>query len=584
MAPALRPPLSSRARGQRKERAMKQYCDGGEAILEAFRSLGVDYIISSPGSEWSPVWEALARQKVNQQPGPRYIDCWHETLAVDMAMGYTAVTGHPQAVLLHAGAGLLQGSAGLHSARLAEVPMVVLSGESTSFGEDPALPIEPQWYHSLSIVGGPQRLVEPVTKFATQAGNVHALYEHVVRAGELAQRPPKGPVYLNVPLEVMLQPWTPPANPRAVPPAPALRPADRDIERIAELLIAAKNPVVIADASGRNPAAFAALAAFADCFAIPVGSRRFAAFANFPKTHALWLGQAIDPFLDEADLVLLVGSKAPWYPPSRRPRSATIVAIDENPLKGTMVYQSIEADHYLEGNVAASLDLLVAAAKASGFRADPERRARWRREHERVVAAERAAEEEVGRGERIDPLTLAGALRAAMPPDTIWVEETITHAGLLQQHLPWDRPQSFFRAGGGLGQGLGMALGIKLAAPERPVAALLGDGSFLYNPVVQALGASKGAGLPILVVVCNNGSYRAMRVGHLHHYPDGAAREADLWHGVAIDGPDYAELGHPFGFHGEKVEKPAALPDAIRNAMRAVSDGRTAILNVLLSR
>ena len=65
---------------------MKQYCDGGEAILEGFRSLGLDYIISSPGSEWSPVWEALARQKVNQKSGPAYIDCWHETLAVDMAL------------------------------------------------------------------------------------------------------------------------------------------------------------------------------------------------------------------------------------------------------------------------------------------------------------------------------------------------------------------------------------------------------------------------------------------------------------------------------------------------------------------
>ena len=71
---------------------MKQYCDGGEAILEAFRGLGLDYIISSPGSEWSPVWEPLARQKVNQKSGPAYIDCWHETLAVDMATGYTQMT------------------------------------------------------------------------------------------------------------------------------------------------------------------------------------------------------------------------------------------------------------------------------------------------------------------------------------------------------------------------------------------------------------------------------------------------------------------------------------------------------------
>src|SRR5215471_17007917 len=176
-----------------------------------------------------------------------------------MAMGYTQCTGRMQTVLLHAGAGLLQGSAGIHSALLGEVPMVILSGASLTFGEDPRLDIEPQWYRSLSIVGGPQRLVEPVTKWATQAGSVHTLYEHVVRAGEFAQRTPMGPVYLNAPLEVMLQEWTPPENARHIPPAPRTRPRDDDVEKIAELLIAARNPVILADTAGRDPAAFDAL-------------------------------------------------------------------------------------------------------------------------------------------------------------------------------------------------------------------------------------------------------------------------------------------------------------------------------------
>jgi thiamine pyrophosphate-dependent acetolactate synthase large subunit-like protein len=564
---------------------MKQYCDGGEAILEAFRGLGVDYLISSPGSEWSPIWEALARQKVNQRAGPRYIDCWHETLAVDIAMGYTQLTGRMQAVLLHAGAGLLQGAAGMHSALLAEVPMVVMSGESTSFGEDPKLAIEPQWYRSLSIVGGPQRLVEPVTKWASQAGNVHTLYEHVVRAGEFAQRAPRGPVYLNAPLEVMLQEWTPPAQARQIPPAPRTRAKDADVERIATLLREARHPVILTDTAGRDPAAFAALVELAELFGMPVGGGRGTAFANFPKNHPLHLGSAIDPFLKEADLVLLVGCKAPWYPPSRNPTNGAVIAIDENPLKGTMVYQSQQADHYLEGEIAASLRLLAEAARSSGVGAGDfaDRRARWQREHERSLAAQLAAEAEARTGNRIAPLALAGALREAMPADAIYVEETITHAGMLQQHLPWSRPQSFFRPGGGLGQGLGMALGVKLAAPERPVAALLGDGSFLYNPVVQALGAAKGSALPILIVVFNNGQYRAMQAGHLHHYPDGVAREADIWHGVTIDGPDYAELGRPFGFYGRKVETAAELPGAIRDALRAVNNGNSAILNVVLN-
>jgi acetolactate synthase I/II/III large subunit len=565
---------------------MKQYCDGGEAILEAFRSLNLDYIISSPGSEWSPVWEALARQKVNQKQGPTYIDCWHETLAVDMALGYTQMTGRMQAVLLHAGAGLLQGSAGMHSAMLAEVPMVILSGESLSFGEDPKLAIEPQWYRSLSIVGGPQRLVEPVTKWATQAANVHTLYEHVVRAGEFAQRTPMGPVYLNAPLEVMLQEWMPPETLRRVPPPPKTRASDADVEKIADLLITARNPVILTETAGRDPAAFAALVELAELFGAPIGGR--AAFANFPKSHPLHLGSGIQPFLKDADLILLVGCRAPWYPPSHKPTSGTVVAIDDNPLKGTMVYQSLQADHYLEGEVATSLRLLVEAGKAAGLSAGRhvDRLTGWQREHDRMVAAERATEAEAAAKDSagIDPLALAGALREAMPANAIYVEETITHSGLLQQHLPWSQPQSFFRAGGGLGQGLGTALGVKLGAGTRPVAALVGDGSFLYNPVVQALGASKGNDLPILIIVCNNGQYRAMQVGHRHHYPDGVAQEADIWHGVAIDGPDYAELGRPFGLPGQKVARPAELPGAIRNAMREVDGGKTAILNVVLSR
>ena len=96
---------------------MKNYMDGGEAILEAFRKLKIDYIMSSPGSEWSPVWEALARQKLGNHSGPTYINSSHETLlAVNMATGYTLITGRPQAVLVHAGVGLLQGSMGVHGA------------------------------------------------------------------------------------------------------------------------------------------------------------------------------------------------------------------------------------------------------------------------------------------------------------------------------------------------------------------------------------------------------------------------------------------------------------------------------------
>ena len=564
---------------------MKNYLDGGEAILEAFRKLKIDYIMSSPGSEWSPIWEALARQELDSKPGPTFIESWHETLAVNMATGYTLITGRPQAVLLHAGVGMLQGSMGVHGALQNEVPMVVMSGESQTLGEDPDLDIEQQWYGGLTV-GGIERFVEPFAKWARAVTSPHTLYESVIRAGEMAQRVPKGPIYLNVALEHMLHDWTPPAVAREVPPAPAVQPRREDVERVAELLRGAKNPVIVAETAGRDPEAFSALVELADLLAIPVINGRVNAYANFPTDHPLYLGLGNYKPVAEADLVLLVGGRAPWYPARRRPTTGTIVAIHDNPLKGHMVYQTLHADLYLEGGIAELLELLVAALKSGKIdtKAVSARRQRFTREHDNYVAGLRAEREKAQNGSGIDPLSLMGALGDVMPAETIYVDETITHSPMLRQHLPQTKPQSFFRGSGGLGQGIGTALGIKLAAPERPVALLVGDGSFLYNPIVQALGASKRHGLPIIIVVLNNKKYEAMRKGHIHHYPDGASASKNLHFGVTIDGPDYEQLGSHFGFHGQRVEKLAELKGALQDALAATKAGKTAILNVMVTR
>ena len=564
---------------------MKNYVDGGEAILEALRKLKIDYIMSSPGSEWSPIWEALARQQLGNKTGPTFIESWHETLAVNMASGYTLITGRPQAVLLHAGVGVLQGSMGIHGALQNEIPMLVMSGESQTLGEDPDLDIEQQWYGGLTV-GGIERFIEPVAKWARAVTSPHTLYESVIRAGEMAQRVPKGPIYLNVALEHMLHPWSPPAAQREVPAAPLVQPRAADVERVAGLLHEAKSPVIVTETAGRDPEAFSALVELADLLAIPVVDGRSNSYANFPTNHPLYLGMGNYQALDGADLVLLVGGRAPWYPPRRRPTSGKIVAINDNPFKGHMVYQNLHADLYLEGDIGESLKLLTAAAKAAQIDTATvtARRQRWAREHESTTARLRAAREKAGNGGGIDPLSLLGALADTMPAEAIYVDETITHSPLIRQHLPHTMPQSFFRGSGGLGQGIGTALGIKLAARRQPVVLLIGDGSFLYNPIVQALGAAKRHELPIVIVVFNNKKYEAMRKGHVHHYPEGASASAGLHFGVTIDGPDYEQLGGHFGFHGRRVEKREELPGALKGALAATNDGRTAILNVMVSR
>jgi len=563
---------------------LKNELDGGEAILEAFRNLSIDYVICSPGSEWPPVWEAFARQKVGGNSGPIYMDCGHETLAVGVAAGYTQVTGRMQAVLLHAGAGLLQGSMGIQGARAAEVPMIVMSGESLGYGETRDFDPGNQWYRNLGVVGGPQRLVDSLVKWANQAPSPETLYQSVIRIGEMAQRAPRGPVYLNVPVETMIHRWNPPGKLRKIPEAPKVQPLAGDVERIAALIASAKCPIIITEAAGREPEAFAALVALAELMAIPVIEGRAAAHANFPKSHPLHLRSSIAPFLKETDLVLLVASRVPWYPPSNSPPHATIVAISDNPLKDHMVYQTMEADHYLEGDVGVALKLLTEALRRSGQSAaqHTNRRVRWQQEHDQGVGKARATEDKARNSKTISTALLCRALNETMPSDTIYVDETIVHSPILRELLNWEKPHSFFRVPSGLGQGLGLALGTKLGARTRPVVLLIGDGSFLYNPVLPSLTFSKDRDLPILIIILNNNNYEVMRKTHLSWYPSGVSSSEKLFYGVHINGPDYSTVANLTGGHGARVDESAVLEDALAKALASVEGGRTAILNVML--
>jgi acetolactate synthase I/II/III large subunit len=562
---------------------MKNDYDGGEAILEALRRLKVDYIVSSPGSEWPSLWEAMARQKRDGSPGPTYLDCGHEILAITLAAGYTKVTGRMQVVLLHAGAGLLQGSMAVGAARAMEVPMLVMSGEAGGYGES-AFDPGSQWYRNLSVIGGPQRLLEPLVKFAQQAPAPEILYESVVRAGELAQRQPKGPTYLCVSMETMLQGWQKPDVLRSVPAAPKSQPLYSEIESVAAKIARAKNPIIAAENAGPSIEAFNALIELVDLAAIPVVEGQGAFFGNFPKNHDLYLGSQIGPFYGMVDLVLLVETRAPWYPPSNAPPGAEIISISENALKSHMVYQVMHAGQYLEGDVATTLKLLSEALRSLGVEYEKvaERRARWAAEHRKWEGRLRAAEENaVSLGTITTPL-LAKTLREVMPPDTAYVDETIVHAIAIREHLDWRDPLTFFRAPSGLGQGLGYALGVKLATPQRPVVVLIGDGTFMYNPVVPAIAFADERRLPLLIVVANNAKYGAMQHFHDIFYPNGIATANQDYYGVYIKGPKYEEAAKMVGGYAMEVARPADLRPALEDALKSVESGKTAILNVMM--
>ena len=298
---------------------------------------------------------------------------------------------------------------GVHGALQNEVPMVVMSGESQTLGEDPDLDIEQQWYGGLTI-GGIERFVEPVAKWARAVTSPFTLYETVIRAGEMAQRVPKGPIYLNVALEHMLHEWTALTDARGVPPAPMLQPRAQDIEEVAGLL-GFQAPRHCGGDVGKRARGFSG----------PGRSGGSPCYSGYQRPR-----QCVRELPDRPSLVPRHGQlrrcgKCRSCPPrrragavvpaQRRPTSGKIVAVNDNPLKGHMVYQNLHIDFYLEGDMAEALRLLTAALKNSKIDASAvaARRQRWSREHESYVAGLRTERAKAHNGSAIAPVSLMGA-------------------------------------------------------------------------------------------------------------------------------------------------------------------------------
>ncbi|WP_046727290.1 thiamine pyrophosphate-dependent enzyme [Streptomyces humi] len=562
--------------------------DGGDAFVSAFDAAGADYLFCSSGSEWAPVWEALARRHRDGAPAPRYLDLTHETVAVGMATGYGLLRRRPQGVLLHAAPGLLQGSMAVHGALLAGVPMVVASSESTTYGDAPGHDPGGQWYRNLSIVGGPHGIARPFTKWSTEAASVHTLPTMITRAAELAWRAPAGPAYLNIPLEILLEEWDGREAKAVVPPG-STHSSPEEADAVARLLREAADPVIVTETAGREAGGFEALVAFAEAWHIPVVEPDSAVCGNFPRTHPLHAGSDIGPWLDTADLILLVNCRAPFYPPSRRPSKAKVVVIDEVPQRPHVVYQVLFADTYLEGDTVNTLRQLTRRATGLDETAVAERRAaqhhRYSEETGALARAEIKACEAPG-SPGVDPVLVAATLRKLLDGrDGVVVDETITHSRVVRRHLRTDRPDSYFYVQGGLGQGIAVALGVKLAARERPVVLTIGDGAFTYNPVIPSYDAAKAYELPLLIVVFNNRVYKSMNLNHRRFYPEGAAAETGEWLGTDLRRlPRLAAFADPFGMHTETVDTADELAPALRRALKAMTEGTTAVVDVLVTR
>jgi acetolactate synthase-1/2/3 large subunit len=564
---------------------------GGKALVKIFKRAGVDYIFSSPGTEWPPVWEALAEAQERGDSRIGFLNCRHEALAVAMASSYTKVTGKPQAVLLHATAGPLNAAMYLRAAYQERVPMVICCGESSAFGEESRLP-DPgnQWLHDLTDIGGPAELLRRCVKWSERVTASSILIPSVERAIEIAVEPPAGPVLLGVPFECMLDEVSLPEDSKPNRVARAVAVEDKAIQEAVDCLLRAQRPVLVTEHIGRDASVVSLLVELCESLAIPVMESFRPAFLNFPRTHPLYL--PYDPRrVESADLVLVADAVSPWYPLNKGPKAdAKVIFLGDEYPYSRLPFWGYKVDLALVAPPAATLARLLGRVKASeafvGNRAQYEQRFRAiREEHDKQAAAMQRDALEHKNDIPVDPRRLCQALNDSIPPNGVVVEETTVHRTLIQHMIPRTEPMSYLaRVTGGLGVSLGYALGAKLAMKERPVFVLIGDGGFHYNPVPSCLGLAQEYNLPIIVVVFNNQRYLSMERGLLKYYPDGVSKKTGVhFGGPILPNPDYRLYAEIYGGYGVRVTDPKNIQPAVAKALEHSAAGRLSVIDVVLS-
>ncbi len=548
---------------------------GKRIFVEMLIAHGTRYLFGNPGTTEQQLMDAL-----QDYPQVEYIMGLHESVAVGMADGYARASGRAAVANVHIAAGLGNAMSMLYDAYRGGTPLVLTAGQS----DTRLLMYEPTL--SANLV----ELARPFTKWSYEVIHAADLPQAVRRAFKVAMQPPTRPVFLSLPMDMMDEEAEVEIRPLGEV-ATRVRPDPAAVERAAEMFLRAESPALLLGDRIAAAGAVAEVTRFAEL----VGARVYTLNATevvFPTGHPLYLGSlntgnpATREILQNFDLVLAAGGplfqQFLYLPVQFLAPGTKVVQLDDDPWevgKNWPIDLGIHADPKL-----GFAELYEAvAARMSGT--DRERAAG------RIAAAEafkRQLRDKVEQEVRavwanrpIAPARLARELRAAVPPDTVLVDEAITTSPALQAAFDFNEPGTYFRIrGGAIGWGLPAALGVKLARPERPVVAVVGDGSAQYT--IQALWSAAHHRIPVTYVICSNRSYRILKA-NLKNYLrfSGQAHRKSKFIAMDLTDPDldFAALARAYGIKGWRVEEPDELGEALRTAIR---DGGPGLVDVVL--
>ena len=561
--------------------------EGAEAFVELLNANGVEYIFLNPGTDTFPVQEALSKFKALGKPTPKVILCLDESVAMAAAHGYFAVTGRPQVVFLHVDLGTLQVGGALHNAQRGRIGVVFCAGRAPSTidqnkrGERSA---GIHWIQEQYDQGG---IVRNYVKWEYELRSNASLHQVVQRAFQVAGSEPTGPVYLTLPRELLMEKIQNVVVPDVTKHASVITPqADLNaLAEVAEILLKAESPLIVAGDTGRHPEAVASLVALAEI----LGSRVMpdAIRMSFPNNHPLCSSGFGGPGFKDADAILLIDKDIPYIPHNTKPRpDAKIVHISIDPIKADIPLWVFPGDMFIQAESSKAIPALtemirkkITTQQKARFKA---RAQKIQEENEQARKRQNAMSMSKSGQKPISPQWVGHCLGEVMDEDMILVHEMAGAAEILRT-----KPGTVFGSGGSsLGFGLGGALGVKLASPDKTVVSLMGDGCFVFGCPIATLWAASVYKAPFLSVIFNNQQYHAPKGGlgiRGNYGKESYSEKTGVWEGIDIaPSPEYALVAKACGGWGQTVEDPAELPIALKKGLDQVRNGVPAVIDVRL--
>jgi thiamine pyrophosphate-dependent acetolactate synthase large subunit-like protein len=499
----------------------------------------VDTVFGIPGVHTLEIYRGLAASPI------RHVSARHEQGAAFMADGYARVSGKPGVCALITGAGLTNAATPIASAYHDSIPLLVISSATACADNG-------RGHGTLHDLPDQRAFMATITADSIEVRDPADLPDAFAHAFEMfASRRPR-PVHIGIPIDVL---DLPAASWERLPPRGSTpRPDAALIERAVDLLAGAERPMLLL--GGGAVGAGAEAAAVAERLGAPVG---FTVNAKgvLPDSHPLSLGTSltlrpVHAAFTDADVVLAVGTEFSetdyfYAPGAAAPDfSGALIRID---IDADQLHKQRRATLGLQGDATATLAAIDAGLAARG--------------RERGAEASRAEELRSG---RLWPgaekhLPFLAALERGVPENGIVIADSTQPAYVAHHTWPGRSPRAYIAPGGfgTLGPALPMAIGAQIAAPDRPVVALAGDGGALFT--IPELASAADLGLPIALVIWQNDGYAEMR--------DSMDRIGAPRMGTEISARDFLLLAEGFGCRGVRAESLDDLPGALADAFAA---------------